>query len=371
VLHRPRVRPYPYDELPRVARAQVEAGRVLLRHLPTTAGADWAEACASALGGPVEIELVEAYAAPSREVAMQARGVLATLVGAGGRRAVLALDPMLAPRLCRRALGVTEPELVAPRPLTVAEEGALELLLGILVDGSPVRVDGVLREGERLPEALLADPGVFVLSARVSTPVGAGWARLLCPQSLRLAAPPSRPERAGRREWLSEVAVPIQVQLARVQLSVAELGGLDRGDVLMLGVAGRDGLRGAKLRIRLGQGMWIGRFDGSDVVVVDGFRLQMGASSMDPERKDPERAEKKDDADDALVRELPVEVVCELGRVTMSARDLLELRPGAVIPVGRPLAGPVDLTVGGRVVARGELVDVEGELGVRVTELSG
>jgi len=37
-----------------------------------------------------------------------------------------------------------------------------------------------------------------------------------------------------------------------------------------------------------------------------------------------------------------------------------------VIPVGRPLHGPVDLTVGGRVVARGELVDVDGELGVRV-----
>lgn len=72
---------------------------------------------------------------------------------------------------------------------------------------------------------------------------------------------------------------------------------------------------------------------------------------------------------DALLGELPVEAVCELGRVTMTGRELLELRPGAVIPVGRPLAGPVDVTVGGRVVARGELVDVEGEIGVRVTQL--
>ena len=367
--HRPRVRPYPFDELPRVARAQVEAGRVLLRHLPT-AGPEWDEACTGALGGPVEIELVEAYAAPAREVPMQARGVLVTLIGAGGRRAVLALDPMLAPRLCRRALGVNEPELAAPRPLTVAEEGALELLLGVLVDGSPVRVEGVLREGERLPESLVADPGVFVLSARVSTPVGAGWARLLCPQSLRLAAPPaSRTERVGRREWLSEVRVRLEVQLARVQLSHAELATLGPGDVLVLGVAGREGLRGARLRVRLGQGMWLGRLDGSDVVIVDGYRLQMGAASMEPEGR-PEGRKDQDDSE-ALVRELPVEVVCELGRVTMSARDLLELRPGAVIPVGRPLAGPVDLTVGGRVVACGELVDVEGELGVRVTSLAG
>jgi flagellar motor switch protein FliM len=72
---------------------------------------------------------------------------------------------------------------------------------------------------------------------------------------------------------------------------------------------------------------------------------------------------------EALLGELPVDVVCELGRVSMSGREVLELRPGAVIPVGRPLAGPVDLTVGGRVVARGELVDVEGEIGVRVTQM--
>ena len=55
--------------------------------------------------------------------------------------------------------------------------------------------------------------------------------------------------------------------------------------------------------------------------------------------------------------------------MTLTAREILELRPGAVVPVGRPLAGPVDLTAGGRVMARGELVDVEGELGVRVTEI--
>ena len=73
---------------------------------------------------------------------------------------------------------------------------------------------------------------------------------------------------------------------------------------------------------------------------------------------------------DQLLGELPVEVVCELGRVTMSGRELLELRPGAVLPVGRPLAGPIDLTVGGRVVARGELVDVEGEIGVRITQIN-
>ena len=72
---------------------------------------------------------------------------------------------------------------------------------------------------------------------------------------------------------------------------------------------------------------------------------------------------------DQLLRELPVEIVCELGRVTLSGRELIELEPGAVIPIARPLAGPIDLTAGGRLIARGELVDVEGDLGVRLTEV--
>jgi flagellar motor switch/type III secretory pathway protein FliN len=37
--------------------------------------------------------------------------------------------------------------------------------------------------------------------------------------------------------------------------------------------------------------------------------------------------------------------------------------------LGRPLGGPVELRAGGRLLARGELCDVEGEVGVRVTEV--
>ena len=77
------------------------------------------------------------------------------------------------------------------------------------------------------------------------------------------------------------------------------------------------------------------------------------------------------DSQEALLRDLPVELTAEVGRLRMSARELIELGPGAVLPLGRPLAGPVELVVGGQVVAVGELVDVEGELGVRLVEVRG
>jgi type III secretion system YscQ/HrcQ family protein len=68
--------------------------------------------------------------------------------------------------------------------------------------------------------------------------------------------------------------------------------------------------------------------------------------------------------------EAPVVVRIELGAVSMTAAEWAKLRPGDVIDSGRRLGEPVVLRIGGRVVARGELVDIEGDLGVRVRELS-
>lgn len=70
-----------------------------------------------------------------------------------------------------------------------------------------------------------------------------------------------------------------------------------------------------------------------------------------------------------LVQSIPVELVAEVGRLRLSGKELLELEPGAVLPLGRPTGATVDLTCAGRSVARGELVDVEGEIGVRLTEI--
>jgi type III secretion system YscQ/HrcQ family protein len=377
---KPRVRPFPYAELPRLARGQVEAGRTLLRHLPLTPGPDWAEVC-RALGGPVDITLVEAYAVPGRELGAQARGTVIVLGLAGGRRALLAIDPRLAPRLARRALGTDaqSEELPAPRALTTAEEGAIEMLVGALVDGgtAQVRVEGVAQEGELVRLGLSGGPEawLWVVAARVSTPVGSGWARLVAPDSLRLAAPPA-PAAAlfAHRARLADARVTLWLELARVPLEAKELAGLAVGDVVLLGRPAAGPRLGA-VALRLGRGGFRGRLDGEALTIDAPFSATLvsvegAAPAMD--EQDPQKPASANAPleDGALISELPVEVTAELGRVTMTGRELLELRPGAVILVGRPLAGPVDLTVGGRVVARGELVDVEGEIGVRVTQLN-
>jgi flagellar motor switch/type III secretory pathway protein FliN len=69
------------------------------------------------------------------------------------------------------------------------------------------------------------------------------------------------------------------------------------------------------------------------------------------------------------VLDSPVVVRIEMGAVSMTAREWAELGPGDVIETGRRIAEPVILRVAGREVARGELVSLEGELGVRIREL--
>jgi flagellar motor switch protein FliN/FliY len=62
-------------------------------------------------------------------------------------------------------------------------------------------------------------------------------------------------------------------------------------------------------------------------------------------------------------------VTVELGRTRMSVKDLLSLRPGRIIELDRSARAPVDILVNNTLLARGEVVVVDEELGVRVTEI--
>lgn len=64
--------------------------------------------------------------------------------------------------------------------------------------------------------------------------------------------------------------------------------------------------------------------------------------------------------------DMPVTLSVELGRVNLTLSRLADLKPGDVLELGRHSREPVELTSGGRLVARGELVQIDTELGVRI-----
>jgi flagellar motor switch protein FliN/FliY len=55
----------------------------------------------------------------------------------------------------------------------------------------------------------------------------------------------------------------------------------------------------------------------------------------------------------------------------MPMRDLLQLAPGSVVQLDKASDAPVDLYVSGKLFARGEVVVVEGRIGIRITEMIG
>ena len=66
----------------------------------------------------------------------------------------------------------------------------------------------------------------------------------------------------------------------------------------------------------------------------------------------------------------PIEVVAEIGRIVMRADEVAALRAGSILELGPLSPQTVELRVGGRSWASGELVDVDGKLGVRLTAIS-
>jgi len=67
---------------------------------------------------------------------------------------------------------------------------------------------------------------------------------------------------------------------------------------------------------------------------------------------------------------VPVQVTVQLGTTRMNLSDLMQLGPGSVMTLDREAHEPCDILVNGRVVARGEIVTVGEQYGVRISEIS-
>ncbi|HZX68456.1 MAG TPA: flagellar motor switch protein FliN [Candidatus Elarobacter sp.] len=70
-----------------------------------------------------------------------------------------------------------------------------------------------------------------------------------------------------------------------------------------------------------------------------------------------------------LLMNVRLKVTAELGTCKMLVKDILKLGAGSIVELDRVAGGPVDLLVNDRLVARGEVVAIDENFGVRITEL--
>jgi flagellar motor switch protein FliN/FliY len=85
---------------------------------------------------------------------------------------------------------------------------------------------------------------------------------------------------------------------------------------------------------------------------------QLGMGGMQPDNKGLD-----------ILMDVPLEISVELGRVKMLVRDIVELTTGSIVEIDKAAGEPVDVMVNGRLVARGEVVVIEDNFGVRITEI--
>jgi flagellar motor switch protein FliN/FliY len=78
---------------------------------------------------------------------------------------------------------------------------------------------------------------------------------------------------------------------------------------------------------------------------------------------------KTDMANLDVLMSVPLSVTAELGTCKMPVSDVLKLGSGSIVELDRLAGGPVDLLVNNKLIARGEVVAVDENFGVRITEL--
>jgi flagellar motor switch/type III secretory pathway protein FliN len=263
--------------------------------------------------------------------------------------------------LVQRLLGGPA-ELAAPRPLGVVERSIFALLVATALEdlGVPGQVwpklddlhDGAPRDAaahaagaERAKRHLHVHhaghhaDGALTVELAVTLGDIALALQLHAPAELLLRVPPAR----GLPAWFESTRLEAPIVLGRCALDRKQLDRLALRSVITLDRA----LSTAELVV-LGGAVGLTTAPNAVVATV--------ATGYVPR-------------DMSLPDEAHVELTVALGTTQLSLRQLAELAIGQIIQLGRPLAGPFELRAAGRVVGRGELVDVDGELAVRIVSL--
>lgn len=101
--------------------------------------------------------------------------------------------------------------------------------------------------------------------------------------------------------------------------------------------------------------------------------LQVGATDEDIESElDSQQSPKvtsREERDMEILLDIPLELSVELGRVSLLVQDVIDLSAGSIVELEKSAGEPVDVLVNGRLVAHGEVVVIEDNFGVRITEI--
>lgn len=373
------IRSFPWQAIDRVPREALGAVRAVREALDGCWGPESiAHALADVLGEPAEI--VSTQVTTTLELP-SSRPHAACLFEStdGATRVLVEIEPELAAHAVARVLGRPAALIDRNRSVPPSVEGAVSGLALAVARRAAVRDALVLTAiGSSARTAFARSERSTIVVLAVTVVLGGEAFRVML--SVLPAPVPTRrdtPFGVAELRELGDVrlALPVVAAVCGIDADAIEsmmLGDVFLpsegwtirrvphgvyGDVMICAPGGTSGLR-ANLR------------DDGEIVLREGaMSVDIDADQTEPSPalhviETPAGATMLDALADA-----PLVVRVELGAVTLTAKEWAALRPGDVLTTGRRIAERATLRIAGREVARGELVDIDGELGVRIHDL--
>jgi len=388
-------------------RQQARSRTRCARLLPRLRGASTEALLRGLLGAPLQLEPhALQYSPPGALWRSLADPLVALLVEAPtpGSWIALELDPRIALCIVDRALGGEGGEAVGmpTSRLRATECGILAYVLGRMLaqEEAPIggaRIGAALTSPEALAEAL-GEGGAHALPATLRLGEDVGSARIWIPERALDAMAGLGPRLDAEPAFLRALPMTCVLEAGLATLAPGLLRSLQPGDVLIPDALFFDGRARTEIRCQiLGSRRLelIGERHAThahrmlvrelrrrpELATEEGRRMdpKIGISEPAVEREEtPGRPTEESARGELPLREAlrragdaPIEVSIELARVRLPLEELAALGPGSILETRRPIGEAVILRAGGETIASGELVDVDGEIGVRLIDVAG
>jgi flagellar motor switch protein FliM len=325
------------------------------------------------------------------------------IVGAqpSAQKIIVDMDAGLCALAIDRILGGAGDAARMQRPWTDVETGILSFVLLQLIaqvqagmhSGRELSLtlDRVVTSLDTVAEIVDQASGYHQLGYRLDLGGRIGYGRILIPDGLvseRFSATPKTPtptaqELVGMRRnllCLRDAAVQFRAIVTHLDLSLDDIANVEVGDIIVLEEhrlkKTPDGIEG-EVYLKLGSAKHahlVARLNyetsGTHLEIID--MVSTAHLEEEPMAEGDNAPETQDNLaeTEGLLRDVDASVAVELGRIRMSTAQVIRLKKGQMLRLARSPNDPVDLVVNGKLFAKGELIEVDGELGVRLTQLN-
>lgn len=158
------------------------------------------------------------------------------------------------------------------------------------------------------------------------------------------------PSAQTQNYWLNQLT-DLWVEIGSLELKIIEINQLESADILLIDLSAERG----KAKLRLASG--------------DSFQVQFQAAQLILETGATTMSDISNQNAITSIADIPIRLTFDLGDLVLPFKEVQSLTQGSVVNLNTPVTQAVTIRSLNRVIGMGELIDIEGQLGVKITKL--